>query len=59
MRLLDAKSGAIIWEQPEMTGDSEYQVEENKIPELARNEAANRAIDRLAKNIVDRIVEDW
>lgn len=69
MRLVDAKTGAIIWEEPEMTGDAEYEVQRNEdngdapshttIPEIPRDEATRRAIDRLAHNVVDRIVEDW
>jgi outer membrane lipopolysaccharide assembly protein LptE/RlpB len=59
MRLTDAKTGTVIWEEDQMTGDSEYEVDEKGVPEIARDEASKRAIERLARNVVDRIVEDW
>ena len=57
MRLMDAKTGRVIWEEPNFSGDSEYFVSDVKSP--PREEAAQRAVDRLARNVVDRIVEDW
>jgi outer membrane lipopolysaccharide assembly protein LptE/RlpB len=68
-RLIDAKTGSLIWEEPTMTGDAEYEIpgqdqggniyNGNNVPEIPREEASRRAIERLAKNVVDRIVEDW
>ena len=57
MRLVDAKTGRTIWEEPNFSGDSEYFV--TGVKSVPREEAAQRAVDRLARNIVDRIVEDW
>ncbi len=57
IRLVDARSGDEIWMEPNFSGDAEYFVSE--IRNLSREEAAERAIDRLARNVVDRIVEDW
>lgn len=57
MRLINNKTKDVIWEEPSFTGDAEYYVTEVK--SLGREEASRRAADRLAKNIVDRIVEDW
>ena len=57
LRLKDRKTGQIIWEEPNFTGDTEYFV--SQVRSLAREEASRRAVDRLARNVVDRIVEDW
>lgn len=67
LRLINAKTGAVIWEEPKMTGDADYEVEESdQNPYLGgppvesfRENATTRAVDRLARNVVDRIVEDW
>lgn len=56
-RLTDAKTSRVIWEEPHFSGDSEYFV--SSVKSVAREEAAQRAVDRLARNVVDRIVEDW
>lgn len=56
-RLVDPKTGEVIWEEPHFTGDAEYFV--SLVRSMAREEGARRAADQLAKNIVDRIVEDW
>lgn len=55
--LKDAKTGEVIWSEPNFSGDAEYFVSDVK--SIAREEATSRAIDRFAKNVVDRIVEDW
>ncbi len=57
MKLLDAKNNELIWEEPNFTGDAEYFV--SAVRSIARGEAAERAVNRLARNVVDRIVEDW
>lgn len=57
MRLVDAKTGRVIWEEPRFSGDSEYFV--SSVKSVAREEAALRAVDRLARNVVDRVAEDW
>ena len=57
LRLRDAKSSRIILEENEFTGDAEYFVSE--IRSIGREEASQRAAERLARNVVDRIVEDW
>lgn len=57
VKLINAKTNEMIWEEPNFSGDAEYFVSD--IRNLAREEAARKAIDRLAKNLVDRIVEDW
>ena len=57
MRLRNTKTGEVIWEEPNFSGDAEYFV--SGVRSIAREEAAQRAVDRLAHNVVDRIVEDW
>ena len=57
MRLVNRKTGEILWQEPNFTGDAEYFV--NTVRSVSREEAAQRAIDRLARNVIDRIVEDW
>ena len=57
LRLKDRKTGQILWEEPNFSGDSSYFVQGSRA--TSRNEAADKAIDRLARNVVDRIVEDW
>lgn len=56
-KLVDTRSKKIILEETEFTGDAEYFVSE--VRSIAREEAANRASEKLARNMVDRIVEDW
>lgn len=57
IRLVNAKTGKIILEEKEFSGDAEYFVSE--VRSLGREEASKRAAERLARNVVDRIVEDW
>lgn len=57
LRLVDGRTGEAIWEEPNFSGEAEYFV--SSVRSIARQEAAERAIDRLARNVVDRIVEDW
>lgn len=57
LKLVDAKTGDLIWEEPNFTGDNEYYVTD--ITSIGEQKAAMDAVDRLAYNIVDRVVEDW
>ncbi|MBU9889088.1 MAG: hypothetical protein KTQ49_04385 [Candidatus Omnitrophica bacterium] len=57
MKLVDGRTGELLWEEPNFTGDTEYFVTE--VTSLGEQRAALESVDRLAKNIVDRIVEDW
>lgn len=57
LRLKNAKTGDIMWEEPNFSGDASYFVLGPRA--VSRTEAADRAIERLAHNAVDRIVEDW
>ena len=57
IRLVEAATKKIIWEEKEFVGDADSFVSD--VRSIAREEAAQRAVERLSKNIVDRIVEDW
>lgn len=57
MQLVNTRTKEVIFEEPNFSGDAEYFVTD--VRSLGREEAVNRAIDRLAKNVVDRVVEDW
>ena len=57
LRLRDRKTGDILWEEPNFSGDASYFVLGPRA--VSRGEAADRMVERLARNIVDRIVEDW
>jgi len=57
IRLKDAKSGETLWVEPNFSGDASYFVVGPRA--VSRAKATERAIERLARNIVDRIVEDW
>ena len=57
MQLVNGKTGEVIWSESNFSGNTEYFV--SAVRSIARQEAAQRAIQRLAVNVVDRIVEDW
>lgn len=57
MKLVEAKTGNIIWEEPNFSGGTEYYV--TTVTSIGEQKAAVDGVQRLAYNIVDRIVEDW
>lgn len=57
LALRDPKTKAILWEESDFSGDASYFVAGPRA--ISRGEAVDRAIERLARNIVDRAVEDW
>lgn len=57
LRLRDTKTNEIIWEEPGFSGDTSYFLTGPR--SVSRTIAAERAVDRLARNVVDRVVEDW
>ena len=57
LKLRNPKTGEILWKEPNFSGDASYFVTGPRA--VSRGEAVERATDRLARNIVDRIVEDW
>ena len=57
LRLIDQRNNEVIWDESAFSGDTEYFIEgSNAKPERT---AVDSAIDDLAKNVVNRIVEDW
>lgn len=57
LRLVDRKTGGVLWEEKDFSGDTTYFVTGPRA--VSRTEAFDKAVDRLARNIVDRVVEDW
>lgn len=57
LRLRERKTGEILWEDENFSGDTSYFVTGPRA--VSRGEAVERATDRLARNIVDHVVEDW
>lgn len=56
-QLVRTDTGEVIIEEQNFTGDAEYFIEGANA--VSERQAADSAIEDLAKNIVDRIVEDW
>ena len=56
-KLVDAKTGKVIMEEPNFSGRAEFFVSRN--PGSNRRISANTATFDLAKSLVDRIVEEW
>ncbi len=57
LKLIDGKTQNILWQEPNLSGDSEFYISD--VRSINREEASRKTIDRLARNVVDRIVEDW
>ncbi len=57
LKLVEAKTGDLIWEEPNFSGDTEYYV--TTVTSIGEQKAAVDAVQHLAYNIADRIVEDW
>ena len=57
LKLVEAKTGDIIWEETNFSGGTEYYV--NTVTSIGEQKAAGDAVRSLAYNIVDRITEDW
>ncbi len=57
LKLVDAKTGDLIWEEANFSGGTEYYV--TTVTSIGSQKAAVDAVHRLAYNIADRITEDW
>jgi hypothetical protein len=57
LKLVDAKTGDLIWEEPNFSGGTEYYV--TTVTSIGEQKASVDAVRNLAYNIADRIVEDW
>ena len=47
----------IIWKEPNFSGNKEYFV--TNIRAQGQRAATEKAVEDLAKKVVDRVVEDW
>jgi hypothetical protein len=54
---VEAKTGNLIWEEPNFSGGTEYYV--TTVTSIGEQKASVDSVHRLAYNIVDRVVEDW
>jgi hypothetical protein len=57
LKLVNAKTGDIIWEEPNFSGEMEYYV--TNVTSIGEQKASVDAVQKLAYNIADRITEDW
>ncbi len=57
LKLVNAKTGDLIWAEPNFSGENEYYV--TTVTSIGQQKAAVDAVRRLAYNIADRITEDW
>lgn len=57
LKLIDQRTDEVIWEESSFSGDTEYFLEGARAKPEAT--ALTSVIDDFAKNVVDRIVEDW
>jgi uncharacterized lipoprotein YehR (DUF1307 family) len=57
LKLVDAKTGDLLWEEPNFSGETEYYV--TTVTSIGEQKAAVDAVRRIAYNIADRITEDW
>lgn len=57
IKLIDLRTGQVMWHEPNFSGSTLF--EPNDEQGLRRITAAANAVDELAKNIVNRVVEDW
>lgn len=55
--LKHAKTGDIIWHEPNFSGNDEYFV--TQVRSQGQRAAAEQAVEDVAKKLVDRVVEDW
>lgn len=51
------ETGEIIWKEPNFSGNKEYFVTNVRVQ--GQKAAAEKAIEDIAKKVVDRVVEDW
>jgi len=57
LQLVEAKTGDVIWAEPNFSGDTEYYI--TTVTSIGQQKASVDAVHRLAYNIVDRITDDW
>lgn len=57
VQLIHRETSEVLWHEPNFSGDNEYFVSD--VRTVSQEEAAEKAVEKLAVNVVDRIVEDW
>ena len=57
LKLVKLKTGEVIWHEPNFSGSTLFAPNDEQ--GVRRISAATDAVTTLAKNIVDRVVEDW
>jgi len=57
LQLIDQRTNTLIWHEPSFSGDTEYFIE--GVLTKPESTAVKAVMKDLAKNIVDRIIEDW
>ncbi|MBI4397629.1 MAG: hypothetical protein HY586_00710 [Candidatus Omnitrophica bacterium] len=55
--LKDLRTNEILWHEPNFTGEFIYNVSAGD--SFNQSEAAQKAVEELAQDVVDRTVEDW
>ena len=55
--LKNRETGEIIWKEPNFSGNKEYFV--TQVRAQGQRAATEKAIEDIAKKVVDRVVEDW
>lgn len=57
LKLIDQRTNTVIWDEPSFSGDTEYFITGSTAkPESS---AVKSVMTEFAKNVVNRIVEDW
>jgi len=57
LKMFNLNTGELMWHEPNFSGSTLF--EPNDEQGIRRITAANDAIEELARNIVNRVVEDW
>ncbi len=57
LTLKHRETGEIIWAEPNFSGNDEYFVTE--VRPMGQRSSTTKAIEDLAKKVVDRVTEDW
>lgn len=57
LTLTHRETEEVLWAEPNFSGNDEYFVTE--VRSMGQRSATTKAIDDLAKKVVDRITEDW
>ncbi len=59
LTLKDLRTNDVIWHEPNFTGEVIYDLRASGIQTTEQRKATDQAIQLLARDVVDRMVEDW